>query len=103
MKTENAPKEVDELKSILEQIEQGDKAEEKEEADAKHPSDDSFQKREINILNLPPRKEIHSQNRLHVKFNRPLARLIFIILLLAAFLAGVYYFLGDELPEFMHI
>jgi len=50
----------------------------------------------VNVLNLPPRKEIHSQkkNRTHLKISKPFLRLFFVLLLLLIVL-WLLLFYGD--------
>jgi hypothetical protein len=50
----------------------------------------------VNVLNLPPRKEIHSQkrNRTHVKLSKPFLRL-FVVLLLLLIVLWLLLFYGD--------
>ena len=51
------------------------------------------QKAKIDILNLPPRKEIHTNvYRARFKIDKPLIRFIFVIIF-AGFLIGMYYFI----------
>ncbi|GGA61093.1 hypothetical protein [Ornithinibacillus halotolerans] len=49
---------------------------------------------EINVLNLPPRREVHSQNnqKVHFKISKPFIRLAFVIILLAVVLGISFYF-----------
>ncbi|WP_188453831.1 hypothetical protein [Virgibacillus oceani] len=55
--------------------------------------------REVDILNLPPRKEVHSKKntRTHLKMSRPFLRLVFVIVIILAVLFGIYYVWGDEI------
>ncbi|WP_096270485.1 hypothetical protein [Paucisalibacillus globulus] len=50
----------------------------------------------VNVLNLPPRKEIHSQkkNRTHLKISKPFLRLFFVLFLLLIVL-WLLLFYGD--------
>ncbi len=58
--------------------------------------------RKIDILNLPPRKEIHTKNkRAKLKLSKPLLRLIFISLLVIAILIGALYLWDGELTAFL--
>lgn len=58
--------------------------------------------REIDILNLPPRKEIHSNTlrRTRVKVSRPFARFGMVIIVLAIIIFVVYYLWSEELFQF---
>lgn len=57
--------------------------------------------RDIDILNLPPRKEVHSnkKKRTRVKVNRPFARLSAVIIILIIIVIAVYYLWSAELIE----
>jgi len=61
--------------------------------------------REIDILNLPPRKDVHhsKKSKTRMKLNSPVLRLIFVILLMIVVIAGtIYLFVNDGL-EFTSI
>ncbi|MFC3038952.1 hypothetical protein ACFOGI_01630 [Virgibacillus xinjiangensis] len=53
--------------------------------------------REMDILDLPPRKEVHggSKSRIRLKVSLPLFRLIVVILLILGLSAGLYW-AGNE-------
>ncbi|WP_100010770.1 hypothetical protein [Lentibacillus sediminis] len=52
---------------------------------------------EIDVLNLPPRKEVHGQkNSTSLKVSRPLLRFLFVVVLLLVILAGAFIVWGDE-------
>jgi hypothetical protein len=55
--------------------------------------------RDTDILNLPPRSEVHNNKGqpTRIKISVPFRRLAFIILVLLAILIMAYLFLGDEL------
>ena len=54
--------------------------------------------REIDILNLPPRKEVHTSNsRTKLKVSRPFLRLLFISLLVIIILVVSYFLFDGEL------
>ncbi|AXI09368.1 hypothetical protein CV093_11300 [Oceanobacillus sp. 143] len=51
-------------------------------------------KREIDILNLPPRKEVHTTiERTKLRISKPFIRIIFVIIILIAILIVSYYFM----------
>ncbi|MEN1969129.1 hypothetical protein WMZ97_13770 [Lentibacillus sp. N15] len=58
--------------------------------------------REIDILNLPPRNEVHSQTnqRLHIKISRPFVRLLLVIIVILVVLAGLYYVWDGDMWNF---
>ncbi len=54
----------------------------------KEQSKDSFE--EIDILNLPPRREVHKNSgKSHIRFSKPLIRFLSVILVLIAIIAWV--------------
>ncbi|RDW19094.1 hypothetical protein CWR48_08575 [Oceanobacillus arenosus] len=53
-------------------------------------------KREIDILNLPPRKEVHTiSNRTRFRISRPFIRIIFVVIVLIVILIVGYYFIPN--------
>ncbi|MFB4166352.1 hypothetical protein [Virgibacillus sp. JSM 102003] len=57
--------------------------------------------REVDILNLPPRSEVHSASnkRTRVKLSGASLRLIIVVFIFLALLGGAYYLWGQELME----
>ncbi|WP_026906581.1 hypothetical protein [Paucisalibacillus globulus] len=57
---------------------------------------EEYDEKTMDVLNLPPRKEVHSQkkNRTHVKLSRPFIRLIIVVVLLLTVI-GMLLFYGD--------
>ncbi|ASN05486.1 hypothetical protein [Virgibacillus necropolis] len=55
--------------------------------------------RKIDILNLPPRREVHGSNkkRARMKISRPFARFSVVILIIFAIIVSAYYVWGNEL------
>lgn len=53
---------------------------------------------EIDILNLPPRSEVHLSNskRLKITLNRPLIRFLFVIIFIIGIAIGTFYIIGIE-------
>ena len=52
----------------------------------------------IDVLNLPPRKEVHSNHgRTRLTISRPFLRLLIVVLLMIAVIFGAYYIWGEEL------
>lgn len=53
----------------------------------------------IDVLNLPPRKEIHGNNKQKIKFkiSSPLVRFVLVITVLIILLVSSYYFWGDDI------
>ncbi|HLR54059.1 MAG TPA: hypothetical protein VK078_04970 [Pseudogracilibacillus sp.] len=54
---------------------------------------------EVDVLQLPPRSEVHqtSKWKLHINFRSPWLRFTSVLVLLAVVLFCLYYFLGDYL------
>ncbi|MDY0396541.1 hypothetical protein ACFSMW_04800 [Virgibacillus halophilus] len=57
------------------------------------PEQDEIQIREMDVLNLPPRSEVHqhAETSFHLKLKRPLARFIIVVLLLVLLCVGGIY------------
>lgn len=57
--------------------------------------------RGVDILNLPPRSQVHSTSnkRTRVKLSRASQRLIIVVVIFLAFLGGAFYLWGQELME----
>lgn len=53
----------------------------------------------IDILNLPPRKEVHNKkkSRIHIKMSRSILRLIVVLFLVAVVILGVMYLFKNNL------
>lgn len=90
-----------ELRKLVDQIQ--DEKLPAEETDLNKQADmeqtDKTEDREIDVLNLPPRKEVHSKNNkfAHIKISGPLVRLLVVLLLILAVLTGLYFVWGEEL------
>ncbi|ASK63315.1 hypothetical protein CFK37_14700 [Virgibacillus phasianinus] len=57
--------------------------------------------RDIDILNLPPRKEVHGNRKNHtrIKISKPFVRFSVVIILLILVFLVVYYFWQEELIQ----
>lgn len=64
--------------------------------------EDDEHNRDIDILNLPPRKEVHStkKSKTHFKISRPMLRLILISVVIIVIIAGVVYLMETEHLQF---
>ena len=82
--------ESDELKALLEEVSQ---VEETKKQIVK--PDEQI----IDVLNLPPRREVHLSNstKIKLKIKRPLVRFITSVIILGIIIALAYYYLGDDL------
>ncbi|MFA1820683.1 hypothetical protein ACDX78_10950 [Virgibacillus oceani] len=60
------------------------------------------EKREIDILNLPPRKEVHAkkQHRVRLKTSNSFKRFLLVIIILIIVLGSIFYFFNEELIQF---
>lgn len=58
---------------------------------------------EIDVLNLPPRKEVHTKNkRPKIKLSRPLLRFLFTVIIVIAGLGTAIYVWQDEITTLLH-
>lgn len=70
--------------------------------DDQHEKDFTPEKREIDILNLPPRKEVHGmkQQRVRLKTSKSLKRFLLVIMVLIIIVGSIYYLYSEELIKF---
>lgn len=90
-KSSNQENQEEALRFLLDEVQQGEK-------DQVATIDETeAHKREVDVLNLPPRKEVHSKNkqRTHIKMSKPLLRFLFVFILLLGVLIGVYFVWGE--------
>jgi len=85
-----------ELRKLISEVETKD--------DVKNPANEEQKqepRRQIDVLDLPPRKEIHSKkkSRVHFKLNRSVLRLIVVFLLVVAVIVGVIYLFENDLLQ----
>ncbi|MEC5422435.1 hypothetical protein QGM71_02880 [Virgibacillus sp. C22-A2] len=87
---------AEELRKLLSEVQQGEKGRPSQQANL---DDEVVYEREIDILELPPRKEVHGtkKKRTQIKLSRPLLRFLIVIILLLLVLTGVYYLWADEI------
>lgn len=80
--------ETDELKALLAEVSKVQKPEKKENT---QPI--------IDVLNLPPRTDVHKSKstRMKIKIKSPVARFIFVLLIISVIIFLAYYYLGDDL------
>lgn len=93
-KSSNQENQEEALRFLLDEVQQGEKEEKNQVAAI---DETEVQKREVDVLNLPPRKEVHSKNkqRTHIKMSKPLLRFLFVFILLLGVLIGVYFVWGE--------
>ncbi|PAV29522.1 hypothetical protein CIL05_11700 [Virgibacillus profundi] len=102
-KTDQHENQATELRKLLDEVQQGEKeVQEQQITEAEAESEAEMEQvRDIDILNLPPRKEVHGKmlKRTHIKISIPLLRLLFVIILLLGIGVGAYYFYGEEMID----
>lgn len=86
-----------ELRKLLDEVQQS-------ETDIPSPENNENkevpeEKRDVDILDLPPRKEVHSHNKKRTRFkiSSALVRLFTVIIILVLLLAGTFYLWGEGL------
>ena len=90
---------ANELRQLLNEVEQGEQTNKVDN----EIIEETVSRREIDILKLPPRKEIHTQNkRAKLKVSKPFLRLLFISLFVIAILIGAFYLWEGELATFLN-
>ncbi|TRM12596.1 hypothetical protein FH966_13305 [Lentibacillus cibarius] len=57
----------------------------------------------VNILELPPRKEVHTENKKGIRFkmNSITIRLLTVIFIIVLLIGGAFFLWGEELVEFI--
>lgn len=99
----NQEDQATQLKKLFNELQQNeDNVEEYEQNEdilINNKVDETEDELKIDVLNLPPRKEVHSANRVRtkLKLGRPMIRLIFVFTVLVIVIASAYYFFGEEL------
>lgn len=88
---------AEDLRSLFDEVQAASEKHSLPDHDDKESAE--MPEREVDILNLPPRKEVHSvkQGRTHVKFSSALLRLIFVIVSIVLVIGGSFILFGDEL------
>lgn len=88
--TDNNDKDqADELREIFNEITDAEETEEKFGGKVSNKDQQEKNSREIDVLQLPPRKEVHvKSNRVGLKVSKPFLRLIFIIVVIIGVLIG---------------
>ncbi|UJL48115.1 hypothetical protein KFZ58_09815 [Virgibacillus sp. NKC19-16] len=84
------------LMSLLDEVQQGDT---QDKTQSTVIDETEAQEREVDVLNLPPRKEVHRKikQRTHIKMGIPLLRFLIVFILLLGVLTGAYLLWGEEL------
>ncbi|WP_042145725.1 hypothetical protein [Paucisalibacillus sp. EB02] len=95
-----------ELRELLQEVNNNSVEEKNQSLDDQHNYLDetvnliTSEDKTLNVLNLPPRKVVHSQkkNRTHVKISKPFIRLAIVVILLLTVI-GLLFFYGDVLKS----
>ncbi|HLQ71504.1 MAG TPA: hypothetical protein VK142_06850 [Bacillota bacterium] len=66
---------------------------------AEEPEKEADTTQKIDVLNLPPRKEVHGgkAKRMKIKVTKPYFRLIIVVFLIIILFAGGFYLWGEDL------
>ncbi|MFD1039503.1 hypothetical protein ACFQ3N_14025 [Virgibacillus byunsanensis] len=87
---------ANELRKLLNEVQQSETTQEKKSSSY---IADSVPTREVDILNLPTRKEVHNEKgkRTKIKVSRPYLRLYVVIILILSIVAIAYYLWEEEI------
>lgn len=86
---------ANELRTLFQDIEEGNENDEESFADQII--------NEIDVLNLPPRKEVHTKSkRTKIKLSKPLLRFLFTVIIVIAGLGTAIYVWQDEITTLLH-
>lgn len=87
-----------ELRKLLDEVEHKEDKQSTGPKKAILPDEDFKYNLDVDVLNLPPRKEIHTlQKRTQVKISPSFMRFLTVIIILSGVLLGAYYLWGNEL------
>lgn len=87
----------EDLQQAINEVERTEKEYQKKTTE-QHDFSDRGETRGVDVLNLPPRKEVHGQKqRAKIKISSSLIRLVLVIMILVVILGGGYYIWGEEL------
>lgn len=95
---ENEGNQADELKRLFDEVKQN---EEKRQDELETLVDEKSQEPRIDVLNLPPRSEVHqaSKFRTRIKVDKSLIRFVVVVLLFISGIGSVYYFWTEEIID----
>lgn len=101
MTNENKETQADKLQQLFAEVNQNDEQDDMQEVEEAPQVQDQatgVTEDDIDVLNLPPRSEVHlsSGRRVKLTLNRPLIRLLLIIGVVILILCGIYYVAGFE-------
>lgn len=85
------------LKKLFNEVQQSESKEVKKGKPPLNP--EHSQDVKVDVLNLPPRKEVHgkSLDRARLKFRKPLLRFLTVITILVMIIIGAYFIWNEEL------
>lgn len=88
---------AEQLKQIFDELQQNKSKSEESRREEQHTNDDSIPK--IDVLNLPPRREVHGNSNVRTRLgiSRPFLRFLSVIVLIVAIILGAYFMWGEEL------
>lgn len=86
------------LKQLFHEVQQSEKAEESVSKELT-ANDTESEHLKIDVLNLPPRKEVHKDHdsRMRLKLSKPFLRFISVVIILFIITICIYIFWGEEL------
>ncbi|RDW22024.1 hypothetical protein [Oceanobacillus chungangensis] len=88
---------AEDLRYLVEEIEDNKEM----ENDTSAILEEATEKREIDILNLPPRRDVHiTNNRTRLRISKPFFRITIVVIILILILIVSYYFIDnfDSIP-----
>lgn len=97
---------TDELKKLVDQVEKReDQSQPMKTSYLNEETTEIAATKEIDILNLPPRNEVHGNKKkhIHIKISAPLIRLLIVTLIILVVLGGLYYGWGIDVLDFSYI
>ncbi|QKY71617.1 hypothetical protein Len3610_06020 [Lentibacillus sp. CBA3610] len=100
-KTRESNDQASELRQLLDEVENSNEQELQEEDGPQKSETETDTETNVDILNLPPRKEVHSKynKRTKLKISRASKRLISVIIILLLLFGTMFYLWGEELLE----
>lgn len=98
----SSPKNKNQAEKLMELFEEVANHNPKDEIDQKEQAEEYI---ELDLLNLPPRREVHASGKQRYSFRlkKPLIRFIFIILLLIGIAVLFYFDFGEQITNFFYI
>ncbi len=102
-KTKEHNDQADELRKLFNEVQEESlqSAPINKSEDENEGSETKQHERGVDILDLPPRSQVHSTNnkRTRLKLSNASQRLIVVVLIFLAFLGGAFYLWGQELMK----